>query len=62
VVLVGFGTDRGYALRDFDVHAAAAGLRAEHRFSTWDLRPWQEDAQFAVTVLRLPAGQTAALP
>jgi SAM-dependent methyltransferase len=54
VVVVGFGLDRGYALSDFDAHAAGAGLRFEHRFATWDLRPWRDDAPFAVTVLRLP--------
>jgi SAM-dependent methyltransferase len=52
VVVVGFGTDRGYALDDFDAHCAAAGLTLEHRFATWDLRPWRDDADFAVTVLR----------
>jgi SAM-dependent methyltransferase len=54
VVVVGFGLDRGYSLSDFDAHAAAAGLVLEHRFATWDLRPWHNDAPFAVTVLRLP--------
>jgi 2-polyprenyl-3-methyl-5-hydroxy-6-metoxy-1,4-benzoquinol methylase len=54
VVVVGFGVDRGYSLADFDVHAADAGLRLEHRFATWDLRPWCDDAPFAVTVLRRP--------
>jgi len=51
-VVVGFGTDRGYALADFDTHCAAAGLTLEHRFATWDLRPWRDDAEFAVSVLR----------
>jgi 2-polyprenyl-3-methyl-5-hydroxy-6-metoxy-1,4-benzoquinol methylase len=55
VVVVGFGLDRGYALSDFDIHCAGAGLILEHRFATWDLRPWTEDAAFAVTVLRRPA-------
>ncbi|MCW2665157.1 MAG: methyltransferase type 12 [Frankiales bacterium] len=54
-VVVGFGTDRGYALEDFDRHAAAAGLGLEHRFATWDLRPWRAGSGFAVTVLRRPA-------
>ncbi|WBB71202.1 hypothetical protein O7602_15680 [Micromonospora sp. WMMD1128] len=35
--------------------ALAAGLRPEHRFATWDLRPWRDDAGFVVTVLRRPA-------
>ncbi|MGW4466232.1 class I SAM-dependent methyltransferase [Micromonospora sp. NPDC004704] len=53
-VVVGFGTDRGYPLADFDAHADAAGLLVEQRFATWDLRPWRADADFAVTVLRRP--------
>jgi SAM-dependent methyltransferase len=55
IVVVGFGTDRGYPLPDFDAHAAAAGLTLEHRFATWDLRPWHDEASFAVSVLRLAA-------
>ena len=51
-IVVGFGLDRGYALADFDTHATAAGLEREHRFATWDLRPWRDDETFAVTVLR----------
>jgi 2-polyprenyl-3-methyl-5-hydroxy-6-metoxy-1,4-benzoquinol methylase len=54
VVAVGFGTDRGYPVAEFDADAVAAGLRLEHRFATWDLRPWREDAEFAVTILRRP--------
>ena len=54
-VVIGFGVDRGYALADLDVHAAAAGLVKEHRFATWDLRPWHDDADFAVSVFRRPA-------
>lgn len=56
LVVVGFGTDRGYPIADFDRHASGAGLRHEHRFATWDLRPWRGDvdaAGFAVTVLRV---------
>ncbi|HEY0698475.1 MAG TPA: methyltransferase domain-containing protein [Micromonospora sp.] len=55
VVVVGFGTDRGYRLADFDADLAAAGLELEHRFATWDLRPFRPDADFAVSVLRRPA-------
>jgi SAM-dependent methyltransferase len=54
VLVVGFGLDRGYALADFDTQAAAAGLALEHRFATWDLRPWWDESPFAVTVLRRP--------
>ncbi|TDC38964.1 class I SAM-dependent methyltransferase [Micromonospora sp. 15K316] len=55
VLAVGFGTGRGYPLPDFDADAVAAGLRLEHRFATFDLRPWRDDADFAVTLLRRPA-------
>jgi len=54
VVVVGFGTNRGYLLADFDEDVAGSGLVLEHRFATWDLRPWSRDAAFAVTVLRRP--------
>lgn len=50
--VVGFGSDRGYSISDFDTQAFDAGLTLEHRFATWDLRPWYDDAPFAVTVLR----------
>lgn len=54
VVVAGFGTDRGYPVADLDRHASAAGLRLEQRFATWDLRPWRDDASFAVSVFRVP--------
>jgi SAM-dependent methyltransferase len=53
-LVAGFGSDRGYELPDFDAHLAAAGLQLEHRFATWDLRPWTADAGFSVTVARKP--------
>jgi SAM-dependent methyltransferase len=52
LLVVGFGVDRGYPLTEFDAHTQAVGLELEHRFATWDLRPWRHDAAFAVTVLR----------
>jgi 2-polyprenyl-3-methyl-5-hydroxy-6-metoxy-1,4-benzoquinol methylase len=54
-IVVGFDTDRGYAVSAFDVHIAAAGLRVDNRFGTWDLRPWQPDSDYAVSVLRRAA-------
>lgn len=53
-LITGLGTDRGYPLADLDAHCMAAGLVLEHRFSTWDLRPWHDNADFAVTVCRKP--------
>jgi len=53
-IVVGFATDRSYPLTGFDHDAAAAGLRVEHRFATWDLEPFTPDAGFAVSILRVP--------
>jgi SAM-dependent methyltransferase len=53
-VVAGFHVDRELPLADFDAAVAEAGLRVEHRFATWDLRAWHDDADFAVTVLRTP--------
>ncbi len=53
--VVGFHTDR-YDMMEFDRHLRAAGFDLEHRFATWDLRPWRPDADFAVSVLRKPTG------
>lgn len=51
-VVTGFHVGRELSLARFDECAVEAGLRVEHRFATWDLRAWHEDADFAVTVLR----------
>ncbi|WP_053203405.1 class I SAM-dependent methyltransferase [Jiangella muralis] len=51
-VVAGFHVNRHLALADFDRYVADAGLRVEHRFATWDLRAWHDDADFAVSVLR----------
>jgi trans-aconitate methyltransferase len=51
LVVAGFQTDR-YDVTSFDLHLTDAGFELEHRFATWDLRPWHADADFAVSVLR----------
>jgi SAM-dependent methyltransferase len=53
-IIVGFATDRDLELPVFDAAAAAAGLTLEQRFDTWDLVPFSDDADFAVTFLRVP--------
>jgi hypothetical protein len=50
---VGFQLER-YAVEDFDRHLIEAGFILEQRFATWDLRPWTDDADFAVSVLVWP--------
>jgi SAM-dependent methyltransferase len=54
IVVAGFATDRDYRVVDFDRDCAVAGLVLEHRFATWDLRPWHDDATWVVSVLRKP--------
>ncbi|GAB2462335.1 class I SAM-dependent methyltransferase [Jatrophihabitans fulvus] len=53
-IVTGFALDREYSLADFDRDCAAANLVLEHRFATWDLGPWHDDADWAVTILRAP--------
>jgi SAM-dependent methyltransferase len=53
-IVTGFATDREYRVPDLDADCAAVGLLLEHRFATWDLRPWRADAPWAVSVLRRP--------
>jgi SAM-dependent methyltransferase len=52
-VVIGCRVSRGFTPDDLDAASPGAGLRLEQRFATWDLRPWREDADFAVSVLRV---------
>jgi SAM-dependent methyltransferase len=54
IAVFGFHTER-YDMREFDAHLHDAGFDLESRFATWDLRPWHAGAEFAVSVLRVPA-------
>jgi SAM-dependent methyltransferase len=49
---IGFGAGRGYEFRDFLADAEAAGWAPDLLLSTWDLRPFTEDADFLVALLR----------
>ena len=51
-VVLGFATDREYTVSDLDVDASAVGWRLVHRLSTWQLDPWTDDADWAVSVFR----------
>jgi 2-polyprenyl-3-methyl-5-hydroxy-6-metoxy-1,4-benzoquinol methylase len=53
LVVVGLGLDRGYPAAEMDGDAGRAGLVLEHRFATWDLRPFTADSTFAVSVYRV---------
>jgi SAM-dependent methyltransferase len=50
--VVGFGAGRGYAFGDFLADAATAGLVPDVLLAAWDLRPYDEGADFLVALLR----------
>jgi len=57
-LVVGFAVRNGppsardYPAEEFVADATAAGWTLEHRFATFELDPWSEDAEFFVGVLR----------
>jgi 2-polyprenyl-3-methyl-5-hydroxy-6-metoxy-1,4-benzoquinol methylase len=53
-VVVGYRRSEEYPYARFDEDTVAAGLTLQHRFGTWDLEPFGEESDFAVTVLRVP--------
>jgi SAM-dependent methyltransferase len=50
--VIGFGAGRDYEFAEFLDDAAEAGFSPELLLSTWDLRPFTEDSDFLVAVLR----------
>ncbi|MFN3007690.1 class I SAM-dependent methyltransferase [Mycolicibacterium wolinskyi] len=50
--VIGFGAGREYAFDQFLDDAAAAGFTPDLLLSTWDLRPFTDDADFLVAILR----------
>jgi 2-polyprenyl-3-methyl-5-hydroxy-6-metoxy-1,4-benzoquinol methylase len=50
-VVIGFGAGRDYEFGQFFSDASAAGLVPEVLLSTWDLRPFTDDADFLVAIL-----------
>lgn len=53
-IVVGFGADRGYGFDEFLADVAGVGLAVDATFSSWDLRPFTNDAEFMVAVLSGP--------
>src|SRR5687767_1725280 len=49
---IGFGAGRGYEFADFLTDAARADWAPDLLLSTWDLRPFTDDADFLVALLR----------
>ena len=50
--MIGFGAGRDYEFAHFLDDAAASGLASELLLSTWDLRPFDDDSDFLVALLR----------
>ncbi|MGB5756488.1 MAG: class I SAM-dependent methyltransferase [Acidimicrobiales bacterium] len=51
---LGFGAGRDYPFDDFFTDVAAVGLIVDLRLATWDLRPFDDQSEFLVSVLRRP--------
>jgi SAM-dependent methyltransferase len=49
---IGFGAGRDYSFDQFLGDVAEAGLEPEVLLSTWDLRPFTDDSEFLVAILR----------
>lgn len=50
--VIGFGAGRDYEYGEFLDDAAGAGLTPDLLLSSWDLRPFTEDSDFLVAILR----------
>lgn len=50
--VIGFGAGRGYEFHEFLRDAAAAGLEPDFLLSSWDVRPFTDDSEFLVAILR----------
>jgi SAM-dependent methyltransferase len=50
--VIGFGAGREYEFSDFLDDAATAGLTPDLLLSTWDVRPYTDDSDFLVALLR----------
>ncbi|SPM38485.1 SAM-dependent methyltransferase [Mycobacterium numidiamassiliense] len=51
-VAIGFGAGRDYGFAEFLGNAADAGFAPDLLLSTWDLRPFADDSDFLVAILR----------
>ncbi|KUI30155.1 SAM-dependent methyltransferase [Mycobacterium sp. IS-1742] len=50
--VIGFGAGRDYAFDEFLGNAADAGFVRDLLLSTWDVRPFADDSDFLVAILR----------
>lgn len=52
VLVAGFQLDGRYTLAEWDAGCEEEGLKLVERWSTWDRKPWDEQAGYAVSVHR----------
>lgn len=55
-MVVGCRVERGFTPGELDAALPGTGMVLEHRFATWDLRPFQPHSEFCVSVLRAGDG------
>ena len=51
-LVIGCRADHDFTADDVDTALTGLDLTLEHRFATYDLRPWQADAPFSVSIIR----------
>lgn len=51
-VVIGFGAGRDYAFSEFLSDAKESGLTPDQLLSTWDVRPFTQESDFLVAILR----------
>ncbi len=52
--VIGCRAGNGFTADDVDREIASLNLSLEQRFATYDMRPWQPDSSFSVSILRTP--------
>jgi SAM-dependent methyltransferase len=52
-LVIGFGSGRDYEFDDFDTDVRSAGLEFDLRLGTWDVRPFTDNSDFLVAIVRL---------
>jgi predicted TPR repeat methyltransferase len=53
-IVIGFGAGRGYEFTEFFADASAVGLVQELSVASWDMRPFTDDSDYLVAILRNP--------
>ena len=51
-LVIGCRADHDFTADDVDAAMTGSALSLEHRFATYDLRPWRAEEPFSVSVVR----------